>query len=119
MVTWFSGASRNPNPKKVQYVPDRTGNGDAIAGVANPFVAIGSSSSSSGDIVSSDCIRVTDLCTVKGEEQRTSGFFFGFRPPDFRRPLSVTANAEGVIVSTAGVGTSRSSLPSDATSSSD
>jgi hypothetical protein len=35
-------------------VPERTGKGDAIAGVRIPFIAIGSSSSSAGETVSSD-----------------------------------------------------------------
>lgn len=40
-------------------VPERTGRGDAIDGVATPSNAIGSSSSSSGEIVSSDYVQVS------------------------------------------------------------
>lgn len=58
MYTWMVGQVET---SKKQDVPDRTGNGDAIAGVANPFTAMGSSSSSSGDIVSSDCMAVNDV----------------------------------------------------------
>jgi hypothetical protein len=42
------------NLKQAHDVPERTGKGDAIAGVTIPFISIGSSSSSSGEIVSSD-----------------------------------------------------------------
>lgn len=115
MYTWMVGQVET---SKKQDVPDRTGNGDAIAGVANPFTAMGSSSSSSGDIVSSDCMSVNDM-HGEGRRKRTSGFFFGLRPEDLRRPLSVTADAEGVVVSTTGVDAPGSSLSSEATISSD
>jgi len=48
------------NSKQAHDVPERTGRGDAIAGVVMPFIAIiGSSSSSSGEMVSSDCLQIS------------------------------------------------------------
>ena len=49
------------NLKQAHDVPERTGKGDAIAGVAKPFIAIGFSSSSSGEIVSSDWLTVSPM----------------------------------------------------------
>jgi hypothetical protein len=55
------GSGSNCNSIKVYDLPERTGKGDAIEGVTSPFIAIGSSSSSSGDMVSSDWLIVSYL----------------------------------------------------------
>lgn len=44
------------NLKQMHDVPERTGNGDAIAGVDIPLSPVGSSSSSSGETISSDYV---------------------------------------------------------------
>jgi hypothetical protein len=48
---------RFPSRFEMLYLPGRTGRGDATAGVTitSTVVSIGSSSSSSGEMVSSDC----------------------------------------------------------------
>lgn len=47
------------NLTQAHDVPERTGKGDVIADVVIPFISIGSSFSSSGEIVSSDCLAIS------------------------------------------------------------
>jgi hypothetical protein len=104
------------NIKQLYDVPERTGKGDAMRGVMSPFVAGESSSSSSGNIVSSDCVNISHM-RDQGRTVLTRGFFFGFRFEDLRRPLIVMTGADGVVASALGVAVSMSSFSSDATSS--
>jgi hypothetical protein len=86
------------NMKQSYDIPERTGKGDGIAGVTSSFIAIESSSSSSGNIVSSDCLAIRHM-RDQGRTVLTRGFFFGFRFEDFRRPLMVMTGADGVVAS--------------------
>lgn len=98
-------------------LPERTGRGDAVTGAST---SMGSSFSSSGDMVSSDCGNKHRIQPAF-IDSRTIGFFLGFREPDLRLPFTVTAGAAGVAISVSCVAASPSSAgsSSDATSSCD
>ena len=82
--------------------------------------SIGSSSSSSGDMVSSDCDDKHQTVSAF-VELRTRGFFLGFREVDLCLPLTATVGAAGVAISASCVAASSSPAgsSSDATSSCD
>jgi hypothetical protein len=83
-----------------------------------PFIAMGSSSSSSGEMVFPDCIKLV-LCDDTWASVLTIGFFLGFWFEDLRRPLTVIVGADGVVASVKGSAASSWSLSSDATSACD
>jgi hypothetical protein len=80
-----------------------------------PFIAIGSSSSSSGEMVSSDYLTISYMHHKWRTVVLTRGFFLGLRFEDLRRPLTVITGADGVVTSPTDVAASTSSFSSDAT----
>jgi hypothetical protein len=98
----------------MEDLPERTGSCDAMTGESS---SIGSSSSSSGDILSSDYMNEQLPFTSSG--LLTIGFFLGFLEVDFRRPLIVISGVADTPTSALGVATSSSctASSSDATSS--